>query len=168
MVKSLGILLVTAMFASPAFAEAKFGYVDMQKALQSTKAGKQAKASLEKEFNKKKKELEKLEADIKKMKEDIEKKSLVMSDEMKAKKQAEFQREFIKYQQQMAKSQQEISMKEREVTLPILQKLKKTIDTIAEKEKYDMIFEKSEQSVLFAKSGLDLTDKVVQEYEKSK
>lgn len=162
------IVLAVMFFTSLVFAEIKIGFVDMNKALQSTKAGKKAKKSLEKEFNKRKKELKSLENDIKKMKEDIEKKSLAMSDEMKTKKQAEFQREYMKYQQLMGRSQQEISVKEREVTLPILKKLKLTIDKISKDGKYDMVFEKSEQSILYAKASLDLTDQVVKAFEKTK
>ncbi len=53
------IALATALFAAPAFAEIKIGYIDMQKAIQETAAGKKAKKELEDEFNKKKKDLEK-------------------------------------------------------------------------------------------------------------
>ena len=58
-------LLVSSMVSLPALAEVKIGYVDMQKAIQETAAGKKAKKELEDEFNKKKKDLEKKEGDIK-------------------------------------------------------------------------------------------------------
>ena len=52
--KKLVILIASLGFAMAAKAEVKIGYVDMQKAIQSTSAGKKAKSELEAEFNKKK------------------------------------------------------------------------------------------------------------------
>src|SRR5262245_29464481 len=95
-------------------AEQKFGFVDMQKAIQETTDGQKAKKELEGDFNKKKKDLEKREADIKKMREDFEKKALVLSDDVKAKKQQEINMEIGKYQEAVGKSQMEIQKHERE------------------------------------------------------
>ena len=57
------LALVLVSFTARA-AEVKIGYIDMQKAIQETAAGKKAKKELEDEFNKKKKDLEKKEADV--------------------------------------------------------------------------------------------------------
>jgi outer membrane protein len=143
------------------------GYVDMQKAIQDTSTGKKAKSELETEFNKKKKELEKKEADLKKMNEDLEKKSMVLSDEIKAQRQQELQNEMMKYRELVGKSQVEIQKRERDLTLPIVEKLRGIIDGIAKKESYTVVLEKSEQSVLWADKQIDLTDRIVKEFEKS-
>ncbi|MCB0363161.1 MAG: OmpH family outer membrane protein [Bdellovibrionales bacterium] len=146
----------------------KIGYVDMQKAIQSTTAGKKAKETLESEFNKKKKELEKKEADIKKMNEDFEKKKLVLSDEVKEKKATEIRTEMMKYQELVGKSQVEIQKKERDLTLPIVSKLKDLLEKIAKDGKYTVILEKSEQNVLYAIKDIDLTDRLVKDFESAK
>jgi len=148
-------------------AEQKIGFVDMQKAIQATAAGKKAKSELEGEFNKKKKELEKKEADLKKMGEDLERKKSVLSEEVLGKKQAEFQEEMMKYRDVVGKSQIEIQKKERDLTAPILEKMKKTIEKVAKEKGYSMILENS-QMVLFATSDADLTDAVVKAYESAK
>ncbi len=148
-------------------AEAKIGYVDMQKAIQSTAAGKKAKTELEGEFNKKKKELEKKEADLKKMSEDLERKKSVLSEEILTKKQAEFQEEMLKYRDVVGKSQIEIQKKERDLTAPILEKMKKIIAKVAKEKGYSMVLENN-QMVLFANSDADLTDEVIKTYEKEK
>ncbi|MCB0357581.1 MAG: OmpH family outer membrane protein, partial [Bdellovibrionales bacterium] len=108
------------------------------------------------------------EEDLKKMSKDLEKKSLVLSDDVKLKKQQDLQEEMLKYRELVGKSQLEIQKKERELTMPIVQKLKEVIESIAKKEGYTMILEKSEQSVLWAKDDADLTDQVVKAYEKAK
>ncbi len=168
MKKQVGLIASLVMAASLVHAaEAKIGVVDMQKAIQSTAAGKKAKTELEGEFNKKKKELEKKEADLKKMGEDLERKKSVLSEEVLSKKQAEFQEEMMKYRDVVGKSQLEIQKKERDLTAPILEKMKKTIEKLAKEKGYSMILENS-QMVLFATADSDLTDEVVKAYEKEK
>ncbi|AHI05526.1 hypothetical protein BDW_05090 [Bdellovibrio bacteriovorus W] len=163
------LLIALAVFASASFAhaQAKVGFVDMQKAIQTTAAGKKAKTELEGEFNKKKKELEKKEADLKKMGEDLEKKKSVLSEEALAKKQAEFQEEMLKYRDVVGKSQVEIQKKERDLTAPILEKMRKVIATLAKDQGYAMVLENS-QMVLYATPEADLTDAVVKAFEKTK
>ncbi|UOF02413.1 OmpH family outer membrane protein [Bdellovibrio bacteriovorus] len=158
-------MLMTASFAHAA--DAKVGYVDMQKAIQSTSAGKKAKTELEGEFNKKKKELEKKEADLKKMGEDLEKKKSVLSEEALGKKQAEFQEEMLRYRDVVGKSQLEIQKKERELTAPILEKMKKVIAKLAKDKGYTMVIENS-QMVLYATPDADLTEQVIKAYESEK
>ena len=145
----------------------KLGYVDLQKAIQETSTGKKAKSELEKEFNAKKGDLQKREADLKKMAEDLEKKKVALSDEMKAKMQQELQQDMMKFQREVGESQMNIQKKERELTEPILKKLQGSLDKIAKDKGLSMVLEKSEQSVLWAKKELDLTDDLVKEYERT-
>ncbi len=162
----LGLLVLAFTSLAVNAQDLKIGYVDMQKAIQNTAAGKKAKKELEDEFNKKKKELEKREADIKKMGEDFEKRSMAMNEDARSKRQQEIQIEMRKYQEVAAKSQMEIQKRERDLTQPIVDKLKKIIDQIAEKEGFTMILERSEQSVMWAKKDLDLTDRVIKEHDR--
>jgi len=160
----MGVFFVSASAYSAA--DIKIGYIDMQKAIQTTSAGKKAKKNLEKEFKKRKKELEKRQADIKKMGKDLEKKSMALSDDVRLKKQQELQKEMVGYQELVGKSQVDIQKKERDLTMPIIKKLRKIIDKIAKKDGYTMILEKSEQGVLWAKKDVDITERVIKEFEK--
>src|ERR1700733_4777337 len=168
-------VMITSLFLSSVLvgqmghAEAtpiKIGYVDMQKAIKATDTGKKAKKELEKEFNEKKKELTEKEKDLKKLSEDLEKKSMVLSDEVKQKKQMEFQEEMLKYRELVGKSQQAIQERERSLTQPILEKLRSIINDIGQKEGYTVILEKAENSVLWAPKNIDLTDRVVTTFDK--
>ena len=170
LIKNVGKWLCAASLcgvATSARADVKLGYVDLQKAIQETSAGKKAKKELEREFNSKKEDLQKREADLKKMNEDLEKKKAVLSDEVRAKKTAEFQQEMMKYRDLVGQSQVNIQKKERELTQPILEKLQEQLDTLAKEGGYAMILEKAEQSVLWARKDLDLTDELVKAYEKN-
>lgn len=162
-----GLLVLTLLASVCAQAEFKLGYVDLQKAIQTTASGKKAKSELEGDIEKKKKELQKKEADLKKMQEDLEKKKSVLSDEVFMKKQNEFREEMMKFQEVVAKSQQEIQKKERELTEPILKKMKTIVDKLAKDKGYSMILESSPM-MLFADKSVDLTDEVVSAFEKEK
>lgn len=166
--KMIMILSALVMSASMArAAEMKIGFVDMQKAVQSTAAGKKAKSELEGELEKRKKELQKKDADLKKMKEDLDKKKSVMSEEALQKKMTEFQEEFTSFQQIVGKNQMELQKREQDLTGPILTKMRKVIEKVAKEKGYSMILENSAM-VLYASKDNDLTDDIVKAFEKEK
>jgi outer membrane protein len=167
MVFGLVGLLCLVGFGAQAESAFRMGTVDMQRAIQTSSAGKKAKTELEAEFNKRKKELEKKEGDLKKMKEDIEKKQAVLSEEVLGKKQSDFRDEMMKYQEVVQKNQMEIQKKERDLTQPILEKMRKVIAKVAQEQKYTMVIENSPM-VLYAEPGHDLTDDVLKAFEKEK
>jgi outer membrane protein len=163
------VMMATLMLGMSAYAaEAKIGYIDLQKAIQDTSAGKKARKELETEFNAKKEELSKKEANIKKMQEDLEKKKSVLTDEVRQAKAAELQSEMMKFQQFYQQSQINMQKKEQELTKPVLTKMQGVIEKLAKDGGYTVILEKSEQSVLWARKDIDLTAEVVKAYESAK
>ena len=141
-------------------------YTGLQKAIQETKAGKKAKADMEKDIEKKKKELQEKEKDLQKMTQDFEKKSMVLSEDVRQKKQMELQQEIMKYRETVGKTQMDLQGKERDLTAPILEKMKKAIEKVAKDDKISMVLEKAEHSVVWAEKELDITDRVIQAFEK--
>lgn len=146
----------------------KLGIVDMQRVLQTVKPGKEAKSQLEKEFNSKKEKLQAEESAIKKLTENFKKQSSVMSDEARAKKQAELQDRYMKFQETTARSQMEIQQKERDLTQPIINHIREVIAKIAEDKKYNLVLEKNENTVLYSEEKDDLTSEVISNYDKVK
>lgn len=164
--KSVLSILLVSLLSLAVHAESKVGYVDVQKAIQATAAGKKAKESLDAEYNKRKKDLDKKKADIEKMGQDLEKKRAVLSEEVMGKKSAELQEEMMKFQKQVAENQLEIQKKEKELVEPILNKMKTLIEKVATEKQYSLVIEKQGQNVLYAQKDADLTDDVVKAYEK--
>ncbi len=74
----------------------------------------------------------------------------------------------MKYQELVGKNQVEIQKKQNDLTAPILEKMKNILDKVAKAEGYAVILEKNEQSVLWIKAEFNITDKLVQEFEKTK
>jgi outer membrane protein len=169
MKKMIAMLAALTMVGTGAFAaESKVGYVDVQKAIQATGAGKKAKETLDAEYQKRKGNLDKRKADIEKMGQDLEKKKSVLSEEVLSKKQMELQEEMMKFQKTVGENQLEIQKKEEELVKPILTKMKAVIEKVAKEKGFTMVLENKGQNVLFASADADLTDEVVKAFEKEK
>jgi outer membrane protein len=166
MKKALGLLIAILFTAgATSAADLKIGFVDVRKAIETTKAGQKVKKDLEADFKKREKELQKRAEDVKKMNQDYEKKSLVLSDEAKLKKQGELQEEMMKYNQEVQKNTADLRKKEQELMEPIFKKMQEVINEMAKKDSYTLIIQNRE-NILYAAQEIDLTDRVVKEFEK--
>ena len=146
----------------------KIGYVDMNKALMSTKAGQKADQQLQSEFKKKEKELGEKKEDIETMLQNLKKQAMVISDEVRAQKEKALYEEQLRFQKLVAESNVSIQKREMSLKEPILEKLRDVIDDVAKKEKYDMILQKADITILWAKREYDLTDRVVNIFDNMK
>ena len=163
-------LAAIMMMSAASHAEFKMGYIDIQKAIQSTKAGKKAKEEMTKEAEKKKKEFDKKNEDIEKMRSDLEKKKSVLSEEAFGKKAQELQEEMAKFQQAAGKAQQELQKKEAELIAPMYEKIKKMIEKVAKEKGLSMVIQSSQTTpvVVYATAEADVTDEVIQLFDKEK
>ena len=142
----------------------KLGFVDLQKTLQSVEAGKTAKATLEKEVTSKRSGLEKQQQNLQKEAEEFEKKAGLMNETAKAQKQQELQKKFAELQKAAADSQLELQKRERELTKPIIDEIRSVVESIGKEKGLTLVLEKNEGAVLYAQSGEDLTDSVVERF----
>ncbi|MFA5515957.1 MAG: OmpH family outer membrane protein [Desulfuromonadales bacterium] len=164
--KRIIILFFAALFlATPAFAaEAKIGYIDLQKALNSSEAGKAAKERIGKTVQEYQGTVESRQKELKKLKDDLEKQTLVLSDEARAAKERDYQQKLKDYQRFTKDIQEELQQKDADYTRQILEDLLKVIKEIGQKEGYTVILEQTESSVLYADDKIDITEKVIGAY----
>lgn len=160
------ILVIGLLFSTNLFAEVKVGYVDMQKAITETKAGKAAFKKLKSFQSTKQKELDKKKKQMEKEEVELQKKFAVYSDEKKMKARQDFQKKALEAEQYFRESQMELAKREKELLEPVIKGLRGAIESYAKKEGYMMIFEKNGSSLLFATKGADLTSRVVKAYGK--
>ncbi|KYG68627.1 hypothetical protein AZI87_05165 [Bdellovibrio bacteriovorus] len=165
--KNLLITGALVLAAMTAMAEAKIGFVDMQKAIKATSAGKKATAELDAQFESEKKNFEKKEAELKTMAQDLEKKKAVMSEEAFKAKQIEYQKAVMAFRDSMAKSQNEIQKKQEQLTAPILEKMEKVIAQVSKEKGFTMVLQDT-RMIVYSVAEVDLTEDVVKAYEKEK
>ena len=154
---ALGILMLIAGLAVPAQSAgppvAKIGYVDLQQTLEKTKVGKAAKAKLEGEKTKRQSEIDKKQKDLQKAAADLDKQRTVLKPDVVQKREAELQQQFAAFQQELLKQ-------EGKLTRDIFKSASKVIESIAKRDGYTMILEKSESAVLWADKIFEITDEV--------
>lgn len=160
------LVLASLLVAANASAEFTGAVVDVQKVIIASDAGKKAKKDLENEFEKKKKEFEKKENELKKKAEEFEKKKMVYSDQVRQEKGMELQQEMMKFREDVGKSQMQMQQKQAEMTKPIIEKVQKAIGEIAKEKNFTAVFERSENSVVWAKGEVDITEDVLKKINK--
>ncbi len=162
----LAAVLAAALALAPvaARADVKLGFVDMKRALNEVDEGKAAKAQLKKDFDLKQKTLDEKQDELKRMKADFDKQAVVMSDQAKRDKQAEYERKMVETQQLFMQLQKDLSDREREVTSGIFEKMSGIIREIAEAEGFTMVFEKDQSGLLYAPISLDVTNELIRKY----
>ncbi len=166
-----GIFLTVIMVLLLPFesmAEVKIGYVDLNRALNESKRGKDAKAELEALVRNKQASIDELENKINEMRQEYDKQAQALSESAKKAKEEEIENAIRNYQKVVGEAQAEVEKKRKELTSRIINELKEVIARIAEEEGFTIILESSDGLILYSKKGLDLTDKVIKRYDSAK
>ena len=158
------ILPTVVTATSSSAAEVSIVYVDFDKIVAEVDEGQNASELMKKEQQKRQADIQAMEGKIKKLQDELEKQSKAFSKDALEKKAAEYQQALAEYQQIVMKFNNELGAKEREFFEPIERKVKDLLRTIAMRDGYDMILNK--RSVPYGRKDLDLTDKVIQEFNK--
>jgi outer membrane protein len=163
------VALLMCSFSVSAYAEnIKIGLVDFQRALNEVEEGKVAKAGLKSQFESKQQALNAKQESLKKLKESIEAQQAALSAEAMRQKEAQYRDQFLDLQKTLAEFRQEMATKEAELTQSIVTKLRLTVQKIGSQDGYSLIFEKSQDTVLYAPQATDITTKVIQAYNSGK
>lgn len=167
--KRIIIALVAAlMLAAPALAADKIAYVDLQKALNLSKAGAQAKSEISDLVKKYEGEFKTMQEGLLQKKGELEKQAALLSDSAKADKEREYQKEVRDLQRFQKDVKDELQQKDAEYTKRILNELFDILQKMGKDGGYTMILEKNEGAVIYASENIDLTDELIKAYDASK
>jgi outer membrane protein len=160
----LGAIALALIAAAPRPAAAapasKVGYVDLHRTLLETAAGKKVQAKLEAEKAEKQKLVDAKKKAFRDEVAEFDKQRVVMKPELVAKRQAELQEKYVELQDFFMGIQQELAKKEAELTKDIFVKASGIIESIAKRDGFTMILERSESVVLWADPSVDITNEV--------
>lgn len=162
---SVMVALMLAVASPSLYAQVRIAVVDMQRALMETDEGRRAKNQLKTVFDQRQLQLNSRQEALKRLKEDIEKQKNVVSRDALQKRMDEYQKALVELQQNFMEYQQELATKEAELTKQILVNLQGVVRQIGTSEGYTAILDSG--SVVWAPTHLDLTDRVIQEYNAS-
>jgi outer membrane protein len=162
----VGILLsIFLLVPLSLHAEIKIGYVVVEKVLKDAPQTASSNKKLEKEFKSRTDDLQKKVKAIQAQEKDFKKNSLTMSDSDKQKAQKEIQNSKIDVQRIERELREDIDIRRREEIGKLQQQINKSIEELAEKEKYDLILY---QGVAYASKGIDITNDLIKALGKAK
>jgi len=161
------VLFATSTIVTKATAgDVKIAFVDLRRALMETNEGKKALKKLTKQKDKLQKKIERKEKEILEMKEQIEKQQNILNKEALQKKAEQYYGAVTELQQTYMQFQRELAEKEAKATQDILVKMQKILREIGQSDGYTMIYDSSGGAVVWAPNHLDLTDKLIERYNK--
>lgn len=167
----LALVLITALIcSSPSYSAdkvdaVKIGVVDLQKVIMESKGGKDAKGLFEGEMTGKRKALTEKEEMLKKLRSDIDKGGV--SDAEKKNKEEQFQKEARDLRRLRDETESTLREMDKAITVKMIGEIREVISKLGDEGKYTLILEK-DASVLYMPNTIDLTGKVIENYDKQK
>lgn len=138
----------------------KIGFIDIQRAISDSNAGKRAKERFQAQVKKAEADLLKEKTELERLKADLDKKGPLMKEEERRNLEADLQRRYVNYQRTMTDQQQELRQKEGALTGDILKELEKIVNEIGKSDKFTLILERNQ--ILYSDQGIDVTNKVIE------
>ncbi len=168
---------------SPAYsAEFRVGVVDVQKAVAESKAGRKARATLQRQKKRlgeklieKRKNLEAVVKQIRDLQLEIQQKGPIWRSEERDRKNKDLRnrkRVFARNEDELKRlvqdSRRELSSRQRKLTNDLIKQIREVVQEISRKGNYDIVIDKTVGGVMFAKKTADITDQVIELYDKKK
>lgn len=157
------ILLATGV--APAQETTKLAFVDMQKALNESKAGKKALGELQKLMEERKTGLQKQKESIERKKDELDKQGLLLNEDTRKSREGEIRTLERDYSRTLSDLKEEFGRRESEYTDGIRKDLLKVIEKIGKEGSFTLILEKQYSAVLYAPTTIDLTEMLIKRYD---
>lgn len=162
----IGGLLLALMAASPAPAEViKIAYIDVQRVLGESNAGKKARSGFRAEIDRLQRKLERQQKEVQSLKDELEKKGMLMRDDERRNLQDEYARKLRDFERAYKDDKDELEKKDNEVTGLIVRDIARVIRQLGEERGYTLVMEKG--SILWGAPSIDITDEVIRTYNAS-
>lgn len=163
--KKISVILIALLFlALPAFAQ-KIAYVDLQRALNLSKAGVAAKQQMTEQVQKYEGEFKTRQDDVLRMKTELEKQAALLSDNARAEREREYQRRVTDLQRFQQDIQEDLQRKDAEFTGRIINELFEIMQKLGAEGGYTLVIEKNEGAIVYADPKVDLTDDLIKAYD---
>jgi outer membrane protein len=163
----LGLSMVIFFQASHAAAQStKIAVMDLDKFQKTSKAFQKTAAVMKKKFEELQKKLDDERNAVAKLEEEFKKQSMMLSLDAQEDKKRELEkkRRYVKYLYD--ESTQEMKDSEMEAIRKIMKELEKVVEKIGQQEGYTVILEKRTLGLVYFNKAVEITDRVVEAYDK--
>ncbi|MBU0674772.1 MAG: OmpH family outer membrane protein [Proteobacteria bacterium] len=160
----IGLLLVVSVVQAGEQTQ-KIATVNVQKVVELSKVGQEARAVVEKKYAEYQEKLKKEEDELLILKEEIEKKSSIWSEEVRSRKEREFKRRVQDLEQESKYATNDMKEIEKLNISPILKVLESVIDDLGKAGGYTLILD-SRTGVLYQDNVMDISALLAEELDK--
>ena len=155
------VLMLAVMTGSAWAADIKIGYLDMQRTLNTSEAGKAAKAQLQEKLKKYQEQVNVKQEELQKLKTDLEKQGMALTEASRAAKEKDYQQKLKDFQRFTKDAEEDLQARDGEFTKKILETLEKIVQEYGKKHNYSMIFDARNAGMLYADTSVDLTEEIL-------
>jgi len=163
----LGCVVLALVWCTASFAADKVGYINLQRLVNESKMGKDAKADILKMRKTKQAVLDKKLSDINRLRDFINKKGDKLPASQRRDKVELLQKMYKEYQRLVADAKEDITREDRQLVAIILEKANDILKKVAKKKRYGIIL-KDPNAVGYLDPDVDITDLVLKELNKKK
>ena len=160
---TIAALLLGMAAAATAHADVRLAYVDIQRALNECRAGKQARTQFRGRIERLSAQLEGEQKEAEQLKRELQQKGALMQPDQRQNLEDDYDRKARQFQDDYKNSRDDLSKKDRELTGAIVQDLAVVVMRISAKAGYTLVMERS--TLLWASPGMDITDQVIRAYD---
>jgi outer membrane protein len=157
------LLLVGMAAAATARADIRIAYVDIQRALNECRAGKQAKTEFRGRIERLQTRLEGEQSAVERLKRELEQKGSLMQPDQRQNLEDEYDKKARQFQDDYKNSRDELTKKDNEMTGAIVRDLAVVVTRLSAKAGYTMVMERN--TLLWARPEMDITDQVIRAYD---
>ena len=161
-------LILAGCLGSAWAADLKIAYIDIQRAINESNAGKEAKKTITKDVEKFQRLIADRQKELQTMKDSFEKQALMLTQDARASKEKEYQNKLREFQRWGEDTQNEMNQKRVEMERQISTAIVKVIQKLGTDEGYTLILEKNENIVLFGSKTIDITDRAIKAFDAQK
>jgi outer membrane protein len=162
----LSVLLVFCL-AATASAEIKIGFVDMKGVIAKSESGSKAMEQLKSQFKDMKDNLDAQKKSLDALKDELQKQSMMLSQEAKLDKEAQYKRKVRDFQDMGQNYQRKLQQAEQSLSKPIIDKLLAVVQDYGKKNGFTAIFDKQASGLVFHQDSVDVTNAIIAELNKA-
>ncbi len=147
----------------------KLGYIDSRRIMLEYPDAVEAQGKFDTELKTWQEEAETKQQEIQRLEEEYEAQKLLLSDETREEREAEIERkklEMSRFFDDIWGDDGKAARRNLELTKGIVEQVNKVLEQLGEDEAFDMILDAAAGGIVFAREGLDLTPRVLEELEK--
>ena len=164
----VSITLICFLWVMPSLGAdvAKIGIVDFQKILETSLAGKAAQVEISKHGKKMENALKQKQAELQEMKQTMDREALVMSREKREEKERAFRINLNDLRTLEKKFKADMAGLNKRLIGNLQDEVFKLVEALGKKEGFLLIMEKREGGVMYSPAAIDITDRLIQAYNK--